>query len=69
MDIVKRLLTREEIDSLELDLARAREAGDAEQVSALSARIGQLEMAMATARRSDDQTCAAMPDHAQRRAA
>ena len=53
MDIVERLLTREEIDSLELDLARAREANDGEHVRAISARIARLEAALSIARRRD----------------
>ncbi len=56
MNVVERLLVREEIDSLELDLARARERDDSEEVCALSARIARLEEAMTSARRGDDQS-------------
>lgn len=69
MDIVERLFTREEIDSLELDLARAREVGDVEQVSALLSRIAQLEMALATARCGGAQTRDTLLDPSRRRAA
>lgn len=43
MNFVERLLLREEIDSLELDLARARETGDDGTVSEIGARIARLE--------------------------
>jgi BMFP domain-containing protein YqiC len=55
MDVVERLLAREEIDSLELDLARARESNDGEQICAISARIARLEAALSIARRRDVQ--------------
>lgn len=53
MNIVDRLLTREEIDALELEVTRAREAGDSEAVSAIAARIGRLEAALAKARQNN----------------
>ncbi|GAM97011.1 hypothetical protein U91I_00632 [alpha proteobacterium U9-1i] len=56
MNVVERLLVREEIDSLELDLARARERGDSEEVCALSARIARLKEALTIARRGDGQS-------------
>jgi len=55
MKIVERLLMREEIDSLELDLARARETGDGGAISEICTRIGRLEAALAIARRDDVQ--------------
>lgn len=58
MNIVERLLLREEIDSLEFDLARAREARDSGAVSAISKRIAQLEVAL-TRRRHDSSATAA----------
>jgi len=54
MKIVERLLMREEIDSLELDLARARDRGDASAVSEISACIARLEATLAVAYRGDD---------------
>jgi len=53
VNIVERLLAREEIDSLELELARAREAHDEGAISELGARIARLEMALAFARRGN----------------
>lgn len=53
MNFVERLLTREEIDSLELDLAHAREANDGEKICTVSARIARLESALISARRGD----------------
>ncbi len=47
MNLVKRLLTREEVDALELDLSFARETGESETVSVISERITQLETALA----------------------
>jgi len=47
MNIVERLLIREEIDSLELDLARARETDDDRAVSEIGARIARLESSLA----------------------
>jgi BMFP domain-containing protein YqiC len=69
MDVVERLLTREEIDSLELDLARAREANDSEQVCATSARIARLEAALSLARRRNVQAPGCNLGHALSRAA
>lgn len=56
MSVVERLLMREEVDSLELDRARARERGDSEEVDALSARIARLEKALTSACRDDRQS-------------
>lgn len=47
MNVVERLLIREEIDSLELDLARARETDDDGAVSEIGARIARLEAILA----------------------
>jgi hypothetical protein len=57
MKIVERLLMREEIDSLELDLARARNRGDASAVSEISACIARLEATLAVAYRGDPIAC------------
>jgi hypothetical protein len=46
---VERLLIREEIDSLELDLSRAREINDDGAVAEIGARIARLEAALASA--------------------
>lgn len=69
MNIVERLLTREEIDALELDLAHAREVGDSGAVSLISARIAHLETALARADRGDSQTRDHTTAHSPRRAA
>lgn len=53
VNFIERLLIREEIDSLELDLARAREMDDDRAVCEIGARIGRLEANLAIARRGD----------------
>jgi len=53
VDIVERLLIREEIDSLELDLARAREMRDDGAVAEIGSRIARLEAALAASHRAD----------------
>jgi hypothetical protein len=55
VNIVERLLMREEIDSLELDLARARDKGDADAVADIGACIARLEAALLVAYRDDVQ--------------
>ncbi len=49
MKFVERLLMREEIDSLELDLSRARDISDAEAIAEIGARIARLEATLAKA--------------------
>jgi hypothetical protein len=46
---VERLLMREEIDSLELDLSRARDISDDGAIAEIGARIAHLEAALANA--------------------
>ena len=50
---VERLLIREEIDSLELDLARARALDNNKLVSDIEGRIARLEATLAISRRAD----------------
>ncbi len=69
MDIVERLLTREEIDSLELDLVRARAMGDNGAVSEISGRIARLEAALTVARCGDVRLVNDEPGRPFRRAA
>lgn len=49
MRFVERLLIREEIDSLELDLSRARDISDDEAIAEVGARIARLEAILANA--------------------
>lgn len=53
MTFVERLLIREEIDSLELDMARARALGNNKLVSEIDARIARLEATLAISRSVD----------------
>lgn len=61
MNIVERLLMREEIDALELDLARAREVDDIGRASEISARIARLETNLSMPRRNRVQTPSQAP--------
>lgn len=53
MTFVERLLMRDEIDSLELELARARALDNNKLVSDIEARIARLEATLAISRRAD----------------
>ena len=69
MTFVERLLIREEIDSLELDLSRAREINDDGAVSEIGARIARLEAALTNACRDRGRLADDEPDRPLRHAA
>ena len=69
MKFVERLLMREEIDSLELDLSRARDISDAEAIAEIGARIARLEATLANACRDRGRSVDGDPGRLIRRAA